>query len=554
MSQPSRLEIIPLGGLGEFGLNLMVYRWGQDCLIVDAGMMFPGAEHLGVDVVIPNLSFLEQCGRLHAVILTHAHEDHIGALPYLLARYDVPAYCTSYTEGLIRKRLTEHGLLRESSVRPLPIDGTPLAFGPFVVESLAAAHSIPQARMLILRTPLGTVVHTADFKLDPHPPDGAGTDLHRLAQLGREGVLALLSDSTNADQPGFTPGERTVTRTLDRLLGQHAGRVVVTTFASQIQRLQQLARVARRHGRRMALVGSSLQSHVEVAERLGLLELPPDVRVPPDGVMELPAGRALIVASGSQGEPMSAMARIAVNKHREVEVHPGDLVIHSARVIPGNATSIGRMINHLLRRGAEVITAADAPVHVSGHPAQDELRLLLQLLRPRYLIPIHGEYRQLQAHARLAIDFGLDKAAVLLADSGDLIALDGRRIEIVERVPVGQVFIDATLDEVDLSILRERKRAAWDGIVVPVVAVDRSKGAIDGYPDIMTRGFVPPSEPDDGLMQEARGVVAQTLAEATPEERSDEGLLKARIQTDLRRFLRRRTQRNPLIIPVIVEL
>ena len=551
---PSHLEIVPLGGLGEFGMNLMVYRWGDDCLIVDAGLMFPGSEHLGVDVVIPDLSFLERCGTIHAVILSHGHEDHIGALPYLLARHDVPVYSTPYTEGLVRERLAEHRL-PQPSLLPLPGPGESITLGPFTLESPAAAHSIPQARMIVLRTPLGLVVHTADFKLDASPADPTGTDLPRLARLGEEGVLALLSDSTNADRPGFTPGERRVTAAIDNLIANHEGRAVVTIFASHIHRLRALATLAERHRRRIVLIGTSLRKNADVAERLGLLQIPTRIRATPEEVMRLDRRETLIVASGSQGEPMSAMARISVGTHREVSLDDGDLVIHSARKIPGNEKSIDRMINHLLRRGADVVTADDAPVHVSGHASRDELRLLLRLLRPKFLIPIHGEYRQMRAHARLAVDAGFDESSVLLADSGDLIALDAKQVRIEERVKVGQVFVDAGLDEVDLDILRDRRRIAGDGIVVPVVAVNRESGAVNGSPEIMTRGFVPRGEPSDGeLMAEARRLVTRSLSDATPEERTDEGLLGARIQTALERFLRQRTQRQPLIIPVIVEL
>ncbi len=551
----THLEIIPLGGLGEFGLNMTVYRWGADCLVVDAGMMFPGAEHLGVDVVIPDMSFLDDCGQLHGVVLTHGHEDHIGALSYLLARRDLPVFSTPYTDGLVRRRLGEHGLLDGRRLLLLPPPGEPLTLGPFTVETIHAAHSIPQTRMLALRTPAGIVVHTADFKLDPCPVDGEGTDLARLAEIGREGVLALLSDSTNADRPGFTAGERSVSAAIDPLMAACSGRVVVTSFASQIHRIQELGRLARLHGRKVALVGASLAAHVEVAERLGLLDMPPESRIPVEAVAGMDRRRVVVVASGSQGEPLSAMARIAVGKHRHVAVEDGDLVIHAAREIPGNEKSIGRMINHLLRRGAEVITAADAPVHASGHAAQDELRLLLRLLRPRFFVPIHGEYRQLRAHARLAVDAGLESERVQLADTGDVIAVSERQITLAGRVHVGQVLIDASLDEVDWTVLRDRRRIAGDGIVVPVVAVNRASGAVNGLPEIIARGFVPIGEQgDDGLLLEARQVVADALRDASPEERTDEGLLRARVQIDLKRFLKRRTQRQPLVIPVIVEL
>jgi ribonuclease J len=553
LSRPSHLEIIPLGGLGEFGMNLMVYRVGDDALVVDAGMMFPGAEHLGVDVVIPNLTFLEDCGTLHGVVLTHGHEDHTGALPFLLARHDVPVFGTPFTLGLVRERLAEHELRAAGRLRALPQPEQPLQLGPFTIESVPVAHSIPQASMIVLRTPLGIVVHTADFKLDPVPLDGIGADLGRLARLGDEGVLALLSDSTNADQPGFTAGERSVAPALDALVARARGRVFLNSFASNIHRIQQVLDIAARRSRRVAVLGASMLTHTEVAEGLGLLRWPPGIRVEADRAMDMPPERALFLIAGSQGEPMSALARIAVGEHQDAAIGDGDLVVHSARTIPGNEKSVGRMVNHLLRRGAEVVMQSHAPVHVSGHPAREELRLVLRLLRPKYLIPIHGEYRQLFEHAKLGVDAGLPSEQVRLVDTGDLIAVNATECSVVDRVPVGQVFIDETLERVDFSVLRDRRHLAGDGIVVTVVAVDRESGATSGTPEIVSRGFIPETD-EDGILAEARNVVAQTLAHATLEERTDEGLLRGRIHTELKRFLRRRTQRRPLIIPVIVEL
>jgi ribonuclease J len=548
-----RLEIIPLGGLGEFGMNMMVYRHRDDCIVVDCGMMFPGEGHLGVDVVIPDLSFLDTCGTIHGVVLTHGHEDHIGAVPYLLARHAVPVWATPHALGLVRARLAEHDGKLSRTLRELPGDGEPVALGPFVVETVRAAHSIPQSKMLLLRTPVGNVLHTADFKMDTDPPDGYSTDLERLRAIGAEGVLVLLSDSTNAERPGVTPGERSVARTLETLVAQATERVLVTTFSSNIQRIEQLARIAADCGRRLCPVGTSLGTQLDVAERLGLIRFPPGLRVAPEELGALPRGRVLVVATGSQGEPLSALQRIAIGKHRHVALEPGDLVIHSARRIPGNEKSIGRMIDHLLRRGARVITAEHAEVHASGHPSHDELVQLIDLVRPRFFVPIHGEFRQLLAHAELARAAGLPADSVRLAETGDVIAVDGRTIEVVSRVPVGRVFIDAALDEVDANLLRDRRRSAEDGIVVAVVAVDRDRGAIADYPQIVTRGFVPDGE-GDGLREAARRIVVEALSEATPEERCDEALLRVRVQTELKRFLRRRTQRAPLIIPVIVEL
>jgi len=551
LSEPSCLEIIPLGGLGEFGMNMMLYRWGSDCLLVDAGMMFPGSEHLGVDVVIPDLDFLDSCGTIHAVVLTHGHEDHIGALPFVLARHDVPVYATPYTRGVSARRLREHRLGGEQRIDLLPEGRERLDIGPYRVSTVEVAHSIPQAVMLVLETPLGTVVHTADFKLDTDPPTGPGTDLERLAEVGRNGVRVLLSDSTNADRPGVTPGERSVGPGLDARIGPATGRVLVTTFSSNIQRIQQLIDCAERHGRKVALIGTSIRAQCEVAETLGLLRIPAGIRYDPSSSDVAPE-QAMLIVTGSQGEPMSALARIALDNHRDVRVEPGDLVIHSARIIPGNETSINRMFNHLLRRGAEVVTAADAPVHVSGHPSREELRQLIELLRPRHLIPIHGEYRQLLAHARLGLECGLAERDVVLADSGDVLSLDDNGCRVTGRIDVGQVFIDAALDEVDPSTIQDRKRAAYEGTVVAVVAVDRGDGSLRRPPELVARGLA--SEDDQTtILEDAARALRVGLARATAEERADEGALRARIHRDLKRHFRRRVQRRPMIIPVIVE-
>jgi ribonuclease J len=553
VSRALPVEIVPLGGLGEFGMNLMVYRYGGDCLIVDAGMMFPGAEHLGVDVVVPNMEFLDDAGTIHAVVLTHGHEDHIGALPFLLARRDVPVYGSPYTLGLVRGRLAQHELDIAPRLLPLPPAATPLTLGPFRVTTVPVSHSIPQSAMLVIETPVGRIVHTADFKLDPFPLSGPGTDLSRLARLGEDGVLLLLSDSTNAELTGITAGERSVGPALDRAITGIRGRVLVTTFSSNIHRLQQVIDAAVRHGRKVAIVGSSMEFHTDVAVSLGLLSIPAGALVTAEAAMNLASERSLFLVTGSQGEPTSALARIAVDKHRDVVVSDGDLVLHSARAIPGNDRSIGRMFDHLLRRGATVVTAHDAPIHVSGHPRGDELALLIHLLRPKFLLPIHGEYRQLAAHAEIGRRCGLPADQVVLADSGDLLALTESSLERVDRVPVGQVFIDGALDRVDFTTLRDRRQIAGDGIVIAVVAMHRDSRSVSGLAEITSRGFVSDAT-DEELLREAKDVVALSLTETSPDERTDEGLLKVKIQAGLRRFLRKRTQKRPLIIPVIVEL
>lgn len=531
-------------------MNLMVYRHGKDCLIVDAGMMFPREEHPGIDVILPDLGFLSDCGRLQALILTHGHEDHVGAAPFLLARHDLPVYGSPYTLGVLRARLQQHGLADRVRLRPLPPDGTLTSLGPFELETVHVTHSIPQCKMVVLRTSLGTIVHTADFKLDPDPPGEKPTALERLRRIGDDGVLALFSDSTNADRPGRSGGERSVGREIDKLVAAHPGRVLVTTFASNVQRMQQLARIVGPRSRKLAIVGSSMLAHAELAQRLGLLRFPTGVRISADHAMELPPSEVLVLATGSQGEPLSALARISRGEHREVRLSPGDRVIHSARVIPGNERHIAKMMDRLLRGGAELVAAENAPVHVSGHPAREELRDVLQAVRPRHLVPIHGEYRQLHAHAALGAECGMDSSDVLLAESGDLIAIGQSGIRVADRVAAGQVFIDALLNEVDASTLQERRRLAGDGVLVVGVAL-RRRGTAQAPPQFDWRGLH--SAPAAELIEEARRRVLETIHEASADERADPDTLRRRVQTELGRLLRRRTGRRPVIVPLILE-
>lgn len=551
MPATQRLEIIPLGGLGEFGMNLMLYRWGDDCLIIDAGMMFPGGDLPGVDFVLPDLSFLDEVGHLCGVVLTHAHEDHIGAVPYLLDRHDVPVWGTRYTIELLRQRLAQRETKTTPDLRYLPASPEIVRIGPFGVEAVPVAHSVPQSRLIVLDTPVGRVVHTGDFKLDPAPPDGEGTDRRRLIELGRDGVLALLSDSTNAERPGTTPGEATAHRALDEVLEHAPERVVLTIFASNVQRLSGLGRLAERHGRRLALLGAAVNQHASIAQQLDLLPLPPGIRIAADQLAGLPRNQVLAIASGSQGERLSALSRIAAGTHRDISLAPGDTVIHSARIIPGNEKPIGGMINGLLRQGARVITADDAAVHVSGHASADDLRQLLEWLKPRWFVPIHGEYRQLQAHVRLAVSAGLEPHCVLLAESGDRIRIDERTFEIAGQVPVGRTYREAAGDEVPWELLRERRKSSRDGVVVAVVDIDEHGGTAKGYPWIVTRGFTPSLDDEGEMLDQSRQAIAQALEEAPAAERSDARALEARIELHLRRCIRRNAQRYPLIIAMV---
>jgi len=547
------LEAIPLGGLGEFGVNLMLYRLGREGLLVDVGMGFPGPAAFGVDVVLPDLSFLEDCGTLHAVVLSHGHDDHIGGLRHLLARHDLPVYGPPHALALARERLAEAPDFAGARLQPLPGADAPVQLGPFAVGSLAVAHSIPHARMVLLRTPLGSVLHTADFKLSGRTHLGETTDLDALSALGEEGLLALFADSTNADRPGTTPAERLACETLAEQIRGCRQRVLVCCFASHIERLAALGSIAEREGRKLALIGGSLCAQAELAQRLGLLRFPPGVQQSVERVMALPRRQALIVASGSQGEPRSAFARVARDDHHEVSLDPDDLVIHSARIIPGNERQVGRRLDALLQRGVRVVTAADVPVHVSGHASRDELAELLARTRPRYLVPIHGEQRQLCAHAALARDCGLPAERLRVARSGDLLAVGPRELAVVDRVHVGRVQVDADMAPVAPALLAERRRIAEEGIVLPVLAVDRTQGTIQEI-RIVSRGFAPGANgSSDALWEEARRVVARSWTEASPRERDDARLFEERLRVELRRFLRRRTRRRPLIQPVIVE-
>jgi ribonuclease J len=549
---PQPLQIVALGGLGEFGLNCTVFRSGHDLIVVDAGLMFPEEQVLGVNFVIPDMSYLlERQEEIRGIILTHGHEDHVGALPYLFDKVRVPVYGTDFTLGLVARRLREHGLPHErllKRVRP----GDEATLGPFTVEFIQVTHSIPGTLALAIRTPAGTVLHTGDFKMDQTPVDDRTFDFQTFSYYGDQGVLALLSDSTNAEVDGFTPSERLVGGALDGLFRKVPGRIVVSTFSSNVHRIQQVIDLAVLHKRKVALVGSSMLSTAEVAADLGYLKAPPGVLVDAAEIKRLPPERVAIVAAGSQGEPMSALSRIALDDHRDVSIEPGDLVVVSARAIPGNEKPINRVINHIYRRGAEVLFGGAPPLHVSGHASQEELKIVLNLARPRYFIPIHGELRQLYSHARLAEKAGLPRERILVAESGDVIDLDEKGGRVEGKVPIGRVFIDGTREEVEEIVVRDRRHISEGGIVLAVVAIDRRTGSMDGDPEIVSRGFVLEDAKGD-LLREASRVVRRTVEAASPEERADRGVIKALIQRDLKRYFRKVRDRRPMIIPAVIE-
>jgi ribonuclease J len=552
----AKLQVMPLGGLGEFGMNSMALRYGDDIIVIDAGMMFPEEELLGVDIVTPDFTYLEQ-NRKHvrALILTHGHEDHIGAVPFLLSEINVPVYGTAFTLALVERRLEEHEMLAETK-RQVVEPGEKITIGPFQVEFIHVTHSIVSAVALAITTPLGVVIHTGDFKVDPTPTDNLLFDLHTLADYGKRGVLLLLSDSTNVDVSGYTGSERAVRPRFEEIFSRAEKRLVVSCFSSSVHRLQQILDIADEYGRKVALLGRSMNTVTEIAHDLGLLHIPDSILLRPQDIMSLPANQVAVVVSGTQGEPMSALARVAVNNHKNLSLEQGDTVVLSSRIIPGNEKAIYRMINHMSRRGAEVIYGGmNPPVHVSGHGSAEELKLVLNLVRPRFFMPIHGEFRQLSRHAKLAShlrNVGLEDTFIL--DTGETLEIDDRGARKGGRVPVGRVCIDSgTLDEVvEDVVIRDRRHLSEDGFVIPIIAIDKHTGRSEGLPEIVSRGFV--AEDSAVFLQDARQVVMKTLEGSTTEECADWGMMKEKIRVDLKRYVTKQTNRRPLIIPVILEL
>jgi ribonuclease J len=551
------LEIVPLGGLGEFGMNMTAVAWGDTLVVVDAGLMFPDPEMLGVDLVIPDLTFLEQrAAKASALVLTHGHEDHIGAVAHVFRHLEGPVYGAPLTLALAGAKLERHGIdARERLIAVKPRDR--VRVGDLTIEFIRVTHSIPDALALAIESPVGTVVHSGDFKIDQTPLDGEHFDLHRFAELGTRGVLALLADSTNIERPGFTGSEYGVVEAFEELFASTKGKLVVTAFASSIYRMQILANLAAEFGRKLAFVGRGMVEQSQVAQQLGHLKVPPGLLIRESDVRSHPAGQVLCVTTGSQGEPLAALSRIAVANHRHVSVEPGDTVVFSARAIPGNEKTIDRVVNHLARRGADVVTGATKHVHVSGHGSEEELKLLLSLVRPRYFVPVHGEFRQRSRYARLAERMAtgaLHQTTALMAENGDVLRFDGSSGAVAGRVPAGRVLIDGPgVGEVADEVLRDRRHLAEDGLVVPVLAINKQTGSIEGVPDIITRGLV--LEPDaDELLREAGRIIVDTLGETSAEERTDRGLVTEKVRAEMRRFFRKRSGRRPLVLPVIMEI
>jgi ribonuclease J len=548
------LLAIPLGGLGEFGMNMIVFRYGDDIIVVDAGMMFPESELLGVDLVIPDITYLKQNRHLvRAIVLTHGHEDHIGALPYILRDLNVPIYGTRFTLALVKKRLEEGGLLDSATLREV-LPGRRIELGPFEIEFISVTHSTIDCVALAIRTPLGVIIHTGDFKIDQTPVDKVPFDLHAFARYGNEGVLALFSDSTNVERPGFTPSERTIVPRIEELARSAPRRVVLSCFASSIHRIQQVIDIAERVGRKIAFVGRSMIDNVEIAHNLDCLRIPDGMVVRPQDVRSFEPKKIIILASGSQAEPMSSLSRIAVDNHRFVSVDENDTVILSARIIPGNEKAIFRMLDHMFRRRALVYYDNSAgTIHVSGHGSQEEQKLILRLVKPKYFIPVHGEYRHLFRHAALAYQLGAVSEEIMLMEDGKCIEFTEDGAFRRDPVTAGRVLVDSgSLEEIEAIVVRDRKHLSEEGVMIPIIAIDKHTGKLESAPEVVSRGLM--SENNGELLEGAKEIVMKTFELSNLEERADWSVIKEKIRVDLKRYISKQTSKRPLILPVILEV
>lgn len=547
------LSVIPLGGAEEIGLNMTVLEYGDDMIVIDAGLMFPEEGMLGIDYVIPDFTYiLENREKLRGIFLTHGHEDHTGALPFLLKELSVPVYGTPLTIGLVREKLVEHNLQDTElvSVRPREI----VTLGVFVVEFLRVTHSIVDGVGFGITTPEGRIVHTGDFKIDPTPVDGQLMDFHKFTEYGEKGTILLMSDSTNAEKGGFTFSEKEVRRAFERIFAQAKGRIIIATFASNIHRIQQAIDVATMFNRKIILSGRSLISNTQIALDLGYLRIPEDTWLRLEDLKKLNDNEVVIITTGSQGEPMSALSRIAVGEHKQIKVKEGDVVILSAKMIPGNERAIGRIINHLFRRGADVIYDKVSEIHVSGHASKEELKLMLNLVRPKYFMPIHGEYRHKVYHARLAENTGIEKPDIFLLENGEVLEISGGIAAKNGKVSSGRVYVDGKgVGDVEEMVLRDRRRLAHDGIVLIIIGIEKITGDIVSGPDIISRGFVFEDASQD-VINDVRELVYVSIKKLDNEIINDRELLQAKIRSILKKYLRNTMDRMPMILPIIFEI
>jgi ribonuclease J len=552
MSKP-KLKIIPLGGLGEIGKNMMAIEYADDIIVVDCGLMFPEEDMHGVDLVIPDITYLiENRSKLKGIVITHGHEDHIGALPYILPEINIPVYATKLTTGLISVKLKEHGLLKNAKLHTITT-GSDTRLGKFKIEPFAVCHSIPDAVGLIIHTPKGIIVHSGDFKIDYTPVDGKLFELSRLAQLGARGTLLLMSDSTYSDLPGYTPSERSVGKNLERIIAESQGRVIITTFASLISRIQQVLEVAAEYHKKVFIIGRSMRDTTKMASELGFLKIPPDVVCNPDDLSKYPNNKVILLTTGSQGEPTSALVRITNRDNSQIRIVPGDTVIMSSTPIPGNEALVNRTIDNLFKQGANVIYDRFSQVHVHGHGSQEELKLLINLVKPKYFMPIHGEYRHLSMHGKLAASVGIPVNNIFIMEDGNILELDPNKAKITGRVSADNVYVDGLVME-DMAgvILRDRKLLSKDGIVVVVIALDKNEGMILSRPDIVSRGFVDSKE-GDSILEQGKDLVMSELAQGGkhPVDRSS---INTRVKDTLSKFFYKQIKRRPMIITTTIEI
>jgi ribonuclease J len=550
--QTKKLQIIPLGGLGEFGMNCLAVRWEDDIIVIDAGLMFPETELLGVDIVVPDISYLiENKQHVRAILLTHGHEDHIGGLPWILSELKVPVYATEFTLAYVEGKLEEHQMLDETEL----IEITPrekFTIGPFTVEPIRVTHSLVDCVALAVDTPAGVIIHTGDFKIDLAPLDDKAFDMHTFAEYGRRGVLALLQDSTNVERSGYTPSERAVIPRLDEVFSRTKKKLFFSCFSSSIYRIRIALELARSHGRKVAVVGRSMMESTEIAQDLGYIDIPPGLIINPGQLRDYTPEQLMILISGTQGEPMSALSRAAVDNHKHARIEPGDTVVLSSRIIPGNEKGIHRVIDHLSRRDANVICddGSSGLIHVSGHGSQDELRLLINLVRPKFFIPVHGEYRFLRKHAQIAMETGAVEHAIVIED-GDVLELDKDDARKRDKVTAGRILIDSgsSIDVVEDLVIRDRRILSEDGVVLAVLAINKRTGKVERPPEVIMRGFG-----GADITDQARETVLKTLDSLSSEQKSDYGMVNEKVRVELKRLIQKSTGRRPMIMPVILEI